>query len=747
MAADKITVRSLSVQLPHGLGPSAFGLATAPPCPISVTLAIHLRPDVVPSCVSADTLSGLGVNYSAVTKAVYAALADPSRTWGSPAEIFRASGTIPLELDAVESVDVEVEMPRGLLHAQSAVYGAKFSRGQERGAEWTVGIKGLGVACVVGLHPHEMGERQRLEVDLAVNGWNAEEQESFPHKELADEALKYLEQSSFGTLEALAHSFAGHLLSRRPLSLLPPSTMSLGLTIRKPSALPYAVPSITPGVTASSSWSSSSAPVETSISRGQVPSDVHAHAPRTFIALGSNIGDRISHIRRAVAALQEGGCELVGCSRLYESEPMYVEDQERFINGAIEIRSSLKPLDLLRLLKRTERLIGRTKTFRNGPRVLDLDLVLYGDQVVRHGSPGDAEDEDGVGWLECPHPRVGEREFVLRPLVDIAPDYIHPILRVPLLTLLRRLPQTQPPALAPIIPFPSPSSPLRLSVPSVPRIMAIFNATPDSFSDGSVSRTETDSALSLIRDLWASCGPFPPDILDIGGMSTRPNSQPCSVEEEVSRVVPLIRAIRASGEVFADIPISVDTYRAEVARAAVEAGGSMINDVRGGTEEGMLQVMAEMDVPVVLMHSRGDSGTMGNETNTDYTALGGVVKGVKSELGRIVANAEKAGVKRWNIMVDPGLGFAKTHEGNLELLQNLPELEIKGYAMLVGASRKGFVGRVLEQSEARKRGFGDAAINAVCVASGKVDVLRVHEPREAGEVVRMMGAIRGVGRG
>lgn len=286
-----------------------------------------------------------------------------------------------------------------------------------------------------------------------------------------------------------------------------------------------------------------------------------------------------------------------------------------------------------------------------------------------------------------------------------------------------------------------------MSVPSVPRIMAIFNATPDSFSDGSVSRTETDSALSLIRELWASCGPFPPDILDIGGMSTRPNSQPCSVEEELSRVVPLIRAIRASGEIFADVSISVDTYRAEVARAAMEAGGSMINDVRGGSEPGMLQVMAEMDVPVVLMHSRGDSSTMGNEVHTDYSALGGVVKGVQSELGRIVANAEKAGVKRWNIMVDPGLGFAKTHEGNLELLRNLPELDIKGYAMLIGASRKGFVGRVLEQNEARKRGFGDAAINAVCVASGKVDVLRVHEPREAGEVVRMMGAIRGVSRG
>jgi dihydroneopterin aldolase/2-amino-4-hydroxy-6-hydroxymethyldihydropteridine diphosphokinase/dihydropteroate synthase len=169
---------------------------------------------------------------------------------------------------------------------------------------------------------------------------------------------QYLEQSSFGTLEALAHSFAGHLLSCPPLSSLPPTTTALGLTIRKPSALPYAVPSISvsrcpshypdisnnaaaaaaststaPGVTASSST-----PVETvETNRVQVPSDANAHDPRTFIALGSNIGDRISHIRRAVAALQEGGCELVGCSRLYESEPMYVEDQERFINGAIEV--------------------------------------------------------------------------------------------------------------------------------------------------------------------------------------------------------------------------------------------------------------------------------------------------------------------------------------------------------------------------------------------------------------------------
>lgn len=173
------------------------------------------------------------------------------------------------------------------------------------------------------------------------------------------------------------------------------------------------------------------------------------------MAVGSNIGDSVGHIRRAVNALEVGGCEIRRCSRLYESEPMYVEDQERFVNGVIEVSSGsnlclveltrpvtvldtgrsrqrferksllttqlstlLDPLSLLRLLKRIERQIGRTKTFRNGPRVVDLDLIFYGSEMMRIGETGDAEDEDGVGWLECPHPRIEEREFVLRPLAE-----------------------------------------------------------------------------------------------------------------------------------------------------------------------------------------------------------------------------------------------------------------------------------------------------------------------------------------
>lgn len=309
-----------------------------------------------------------------------------------------------------------------------------------------------------------------------------------------------------------------------------------------------------------------------------------------------------------------------------------------------------------------------------------------------------------------------------------------------------------PPAqLAPMIPFPAPARPLRLSLagqPATPAIMSIFNATPDSFSDGDPARTDAAHALDAIRTLLQTCGDHPPAILDIGGMSTRPNSVPCSVEEEIARVVPLIRAIRAASEPgLASIPISVDTYRPEVARAAVAAGASCINDVRGGREPGMLETMAELGVPVVLMHSRGDSISMTSAESQDYSALGGVVPGVAVELGDTVQRALRAGIKRWNIVLDPGLGFAKSQDGNLSLLKHLDQLvapgsPLHGFPLLVGASRKGFVGKITGVQVAAERGYGDAAVNAWCATSGVVDVLRVHDHKVASETVRMLTAVR-----
>lgn len=244
-------------------------------------------------------------------------------------------------------------------------------------------------------------------------------------------------------------------------------------------------------------------------------------------------------------------------------------------------------------------------------------------------------------------------------------------------------------------------------------------------------------------------------------MSTRPNSIPCSEEEEIARVVPLIQAIRALDSPWANsIPISVDTYRSNVAKLAVQAGASIINDVRGGREAGMLEVMAECGVPVVLMHSRGDSSSMTSKEMTDYGSSG-VIAGVQSELAEVVRKARQAGVKEWDIILDPGIGFAKSHDDNLALLRGLPHFtgggagegggELARYPLLVGASRKGFVGKVIGRSgkeEADQRGWGDAVVNAWCTlfggkSHGGVAVLRVHDVRGAKESVRMAEALRG----
>lgn len=158
----------------------------------------------------------------------------------------------------------------------------------------------------------------------------------------------------------------------------------------------------------------------------------------------------------------------------------------------------------------------------------------------------------------------------------------------------------------------------------------------------------------------------------------------------------------------------------------------------------MLATMAELDVPVVLMHSRGDSTSMTTAALQDYSSLGGVVLGVRKELKETVDKAEKAGVKRWNIILDPGLGFAKSGADNLVLIKRAKELTgpgsgLEGYPVLIGGSRKGFVGKVISREIAFERGMGDAGVLAYCT---DVDIVRVHDSRAAGEVLEMMAAIR-----
>ncbi len=257
--------------------------------------------------------------------------------------------------------------------------------------------------------------------------------------------------------------------------------------------------------------------------------------------------------------------------------------------------------------------------------------------------------------------------------------------------------------------------------------MGILNVTPDSFSDGGLFNT-VESAVDQAQRLEA----LGIDMLDIGGQSTRPNAEDLSLQAELDRVIPVIKAIRQMSEV----PISVDTTKAAVAAAAIAAGADFINDISGATyDPEMLAAAAQLGVPIVLMHLRGTPQTM--QQMTDYQDLVGEVV---SWLKLRIEAAVEAGIARHRIAIDPGIGFAKTGPQNIELLRNLSALQSLGCPILIGPSRKSFIGHILNQPDPKRRVWGTAAACCGAIAGG-ADILRVHDGPEMADVCRVADAI------
>lgn len=247
-----------------------------------------------------------------------------------------------------------------------------------------------------------------------------------------------------------------------------------------------------------------------------------------------------------------------------------------------------------------------------------------------------------------------------------------------------------------------------------PLIMGIVNLTPDSFSDGGRLPT-VEAAVAHAQTLLAEGA----DILDLGGESTRPGADPVPVDEEIARTVPVITALRAAGVAA---PISIDTRNAATARAALAAGAVMVNDVSALTHDPeMAGVVAEAGVPVCLMHAKGDPRTMQDDPRYDD-----VLAEVRDHLAARVAAAEAAGIARHRILIDPGIGFGKTLAHNLALLRGLPALVALGLPVLVGASRKRFIGILggVDRPDAR---LGGSVAAALFAAARGARVLRVHD--------------------
>jgi dihydropteroate synthase len=262
-----------------------------------------------------------------------------------------------------------------------------------------------------------------------------------------------------------------------------------------------------------------------------------------------------------------------------------------------------------------------------------------------------------------------------------------------------------------------------------PLIMGILNVTPDSFSDGG-KFSGLNAALQQVERMLSEGA----DIIDIGGESTRPGSDPVAAGEQIQRVVPVIQAIRQQGS---DVLISIDTTLSEVAKAALDAGADIINDVSGGRDDAaILKLAAQTGVPIILMHSQGAPKTM--QDNPRYE---NVVQEVLDALDECVNAALKAGIKKEAIAIDPGIGFGKRKQDNLDLLAHLDALVAMGYPVLLGTSRKRFMGTICDVSEPSELVTATAVTTALGVMAG-VRMFRVHDVRENRQAADVAWAIK-----
>ena len=258
-------------------------------------------------------------------------------------------------------------------------------------------------------------------------------------------------------------------------------------------------------------------------------------------------------------------------------------------------------------------------------------------------------------------------------------------------------------------------------------IMGVLNVTPDSFSDGSQFNV-LDRALQQAHEMINQGA----DIIDIGGQSTRPGAKQITLEEELNRVILVVKALRQQS----NITISVDTTRAKVAQKAIEIGADIINDISGATfDEAMLPTVARMNVPIILMHIRGNPETM--QTLANYQdVVGEITKFLQARIDAAI----KLGISKKHLIIDPGIGFAKNYQQNITILRNINQLKELGYPILIGTSRKSFIGQILDKNEPKDRVWGTAGSCSYAITQG-ADILRVHDVAVIADVAKVTDAI------
>ncbi|KAF8902583.1 Dihydropteroate synthase-like protein [Gymnopilus junonius] len=875
-SADQIRINDLTLAVPLLTGASWQLEAEDDPVEQPISISLSVFHDVAEAAHS-DDLSHT-IDYAEISREIKSGAASKSFVCiqDLSAHICSAIGSLSSLKSLLDGLQVylKVTQLKSPLHSKAIAieHSAVFSAdGSWSPRKITHHVEDLTCATIIGVNVAERLEKQDVVVNVTVDTGDKglDRDDWIDLRALTRLVYEEIDSSEFVTLESLTSHIASETLS--VLKSYQPSPV-VSVRISKPAAIPLAKSAeihITRTFADFPDQAGISPPVTgvenaTTLAEQRREDDMHTAA----IALGSNLGDSLHNIEYALRLLEipreilgdevisldlDPTIAVVNTSFLYETAPMYVTDQPSFINCACVVETNLSSRTLLRVLKEIESIVGRIPTIRHGPRAVDLDIIFYDEHVVDTRSDTSSNLDDVEGELIVPHPRMQEREFVLRPLNDMIPEYVHPVSKKTIATLLKEVHNPTTPSMKKVIPFPRlPLSPLLLSaapypsIPPVPETLAVWsytsipnshsrasrvtksksnthimgtlNVTPDSFSDGS----RHDTLPAALRYVYGAVAAGA-TVIDIGGYSTRPGAAFVSPQEEIARVVPAVQAMRDesllrsilsqgtestaededgpssaatpaavafSDEVIKRVlntPISVDTFRPEVAHAALKAGANCINDVYAFTGpdawpspsptsergknaadymEKMKAITRECAVPVILMHSRGDAGKEKDYGQYAYAEPEGglTLEGVRVELGRKVDEIVlgKGGVRRWLVIADPGIGFSKTLEGNLEVLRGASEVvaDIKiggigsdayrnplaGYPQLIGVSRKSFLGVILsEGSEGREtrpdeRTWATAAGVTCAVQQGAL-IVRVHDVKQMADVVRVADAL------
>jgi 2-amino-4-hydroxy-6-hydroxymethyldihydropteridine diphosphokinase/dihydropteroate synthase len=405
-----------------------------------------------------------------------------------------------------------------------------------------------------------------------------------------------------------------------------------------------------------------------------------------YLGLGSNSGSRRDYLARALERLAAYGVRLVRVSPVVESPAMLPDDapvdwNQPFLNLVAHGRTESSPIEVLDGLKAIERELWRVDRGRWAPRPIDLDLLLYGTELV------------ATERLRVPHPGIAERAFVLTPLAALEPC----------LTLPGHGPRTV-------------LEHARAARQHLPLWMGIVNATPDSFSDGG-ELVDPAAAQARAAQLFADGA----ELVDLGAESTRPGATPLAADAEWARLEPVLGPLvdRHRGS-WLRPRLSIDTYHAQTARRALALGADIINDVSGLTTPAMLELAATSGAEFVAMHNLGVPAdkTRVLPADQDPTAL------VERWLEQRLAEWQRAGIDRGRIVFDPGVGFGKNALQSLRLLRNIERFHAFGLRLLVGHSRKSFMHSVAAASREDRDLFTLGASLKLCAAG--VDVLRVH---------------------